>query len=112
MGILKEKLLAAAELRTEVVDVEGSSVTVMEIGTAEFTQYGRISNGDEKAGVPGNTLKATAYLISSCVIDGEGKQVFTPEEAEPLARSARMSMKIVNAVMRLSGFAEKEADAS
>jgi methyl coenzyme M reductase subunit C len=104
MGTVKEKLLAAAKLRTEVVEIDGVSVSVREISTEEFSKYGSLTTTDRP--------RATAHLIAACVIDGEGKPELTIEDAMRIVDSARVSMAIVNAVMRLSGFAEKEPDAN
>lgn len=108
MGSLKEKLLASAQLRTKVVEVDGSKIVVREVSAAAFAAYG--------AGLKTDKEKATAGLVSACVFDEEGNQVLTPEEALDLVKSSRVAMPIVNAIMEVSGFkeddAEKEAVAS
>lgn len=105
---LKERLLELAKLRTKTVVVGDVSLTVREVGALEFAEYGKLQKTDR--------LKATASLISACVVDEDGNPALTPEEAGTLARSARVSMPIVGAVMELSGFGgegdEKEPDAS
>jgi hypothetical protein len=110
---VKAALLNIAAIREDVVELEDQKLYVREIGTLEFAEYGRL--------LKANRVKATAMLIAACVIDGPGgNPVFTnAEEAEPIAKSARASMPILNKVMRLSGFKsddkdddEKEPDAS
>lgn len=103
---LRSALMAAANLRTAQVDIDGTQVTVREVGTIEFAEYGQILKTDR--------LKATAKLISSCVVE-DGQPVLSEVDAEDIARSARVAMKIVQAIMELSGFGgddEKELDAS
>ncbi len=106
MGDLKTKLLAAATMRQDVVEVGGELVTVREVGALEFAEYGKLLKTDR--------LNATAGLIAGCVIDADGNPLLSIEEARQVARSARLSMPIVKRVMELSGFGddEKESDAS
>lgn len=104
---IKAGLLKAAELRSKMVIVESEEVHVREVGALAFAEYGKELKTDR--------LKATASIIASCVIDEDGGQLLTAEEAMTIASSARVSMPIVNAIMELSGFgddAEKEPDAS
>lgn len=109
---VKAKLLSIAAVREDFVELEGERLYVREIGALEFAEYGRMLKADR--------VKATALLISSCVIDGpNGAPLFeNADEAMPIAKSARASMPIINKVMQLSGFKEtsdemeKESDAS
>lgn len=107
MGSVKDKLLAACAVREEEVVVEGETLVVREVGTLEFAEYGKLNKTDR--------VTATGYLMSVCVLDGHGgKPLLTSEEARQMAGSARVSMPIMAAIMKLSGFGdvEKEADAS
>jgi len=105
---VKEQLLAVAALREDSVDVGGVKFQVREVGAMEFAAYGQMLKTDR--------LKATATLIAACVLDGPGgSAALTVDDAVSIARSARVSMPIVNKIMELSGFgddAEKEPDAS
>jgi len=104
MELLKEKLLASAKLRTRVVEIEGEKYTVREVGAVEFAAYGALLKTDR--------IKATASLVHDCLVDENGAKILTLEEAIEVVGSARVSMQIVNAIMEVSGFGEKEPDAS
>jgi len=103
----KSKLLAdAAALRTDTVVIEGQTLTVREFAADAFAEYGAAADAGKKA--------QFAIAIKACVIDEEGNEVFTAEEAAVMARTTRTSMKIINKVMELSGFkedTEKHSDA-
>lgn len=106
---VKAKLLSAAETRSRVVDVDGEPVRVREVGAMEFAEYGAELKKDR--------TRATAQLIAACVVDDEGNPVLSVDEAVKVAKSARVSMPLVTAIMELSGFGddeddEKEPDAS
>lgn len=106
MGILKDKLLAASKLRSKVVEIDGVEYTVQEVGADSFADYGAVLKKDRK--------KATAQLLSECLVDENGEKLLTVDEAVQVVRSARVSMPLVNAIMEVSGFGEdeKEPDAS
>lgn len=104
MGSLKEKLLASAKLRTILVDIDGDEYLVREVSAADFADYGTQVKTDK--------ARATALLVSKCVIDDEGNPLLTTEEAMSVVQSARLSVPIVNAILEVSGFGEKESDAS
>lgn len=85
--------------------VDGETLFVREVGALDFAKYGEINKLDR--------VKATGFLLSVCVLDGPGgNPLLTAEEAEPIAHSARVSMKLMGAIMDLSGFGEKEPPAS
>jgi hypothetical protein len=117
---MKQQLMALAAVRFAMVDVEGQSVRVREIGTTDFAKYGEIINGkkaekDQPAVAP-DKQEATAFMISKCVVEVDSDTpLLTIEEARQIAASARVSMPIVSKVMELSGFKgeeEKHPDAS
>ena len=101
-GSVKEALLNAAKTRSKVVDVGDASVRVREVGAMEFAEYGKTLKKDK--------VKATASLIAACVIDDDGNPMLTVEEAGELAKSARVSMPLVTAIMELSGFGDDDED--
>lgn len=104
---VKEELLGIAVVREDVVDVSGKKFYVREVGALEFAEYGRLQKEDR--------VKATATLIAACVLDGPGgNPALSVEDALVIAKSARVSMPIIQKVMTLSGFGddEKESDAS
>ena len=103
MGQLSARLLAAAAVRTASVAIDGESYTVREVGAASFAEYGKLLKADPRG--------ASAVLLAECVIDEDGKPVLTLDEAREVANSLRVTMPLVQAIMELSGFAEKEPDA-
>jgi hypothetical protein len=104
VGSLKEKLLASAKQQSKMVEVDGTEYLVREVSAGDFAEYGAMTKTDRN--------KATALLVSRCVLDEDGAPLLTSEEAEEVVKSARLSIPIVNAIMELSGFSEKESDAS
>lgn len=105
MGIsLKEKLFASAKKRSKAVDVDGQSFVVREVSALDFAEYGRLLREDKQ--------KATGFLLSKCILDDDGELLLTQEDAMMVIDSARVSMQFVNAIMEVSGFNEKESDAS
>ncbi len=104
MGTLKEKLLASAKTQSKMVEIEGTGYIVREVSAGDFAEYGALTKVDRN--------KATAFLVSRCVIDEDGAPLLSMEDAEQVVKSARLSIPIVNAIMELSGFSEKEPDAS
>lgn len=95
----KAKLLEASRQRSKPVVVDGVQVDVREVGAMEFAEYGSLLKTDR--------LKATAQLISACVVDDDGNPLLSVEEALQIARSARVAMPLVAAIMELSGFSEE-----
>lgn len=106
MGILKDKLLAASKLRSKVVEIEGQKYAVREVGAGGFADYGALLKKDRD--------KATAKLLSECLVDDDGSALLTVDEALQVVKSSRVTMPLVNAIMEVSGFGddEKESDAS
>ncbi len=103
MGELKAKLLAAAQLRTAKVAIDGEDYTVREGSAVVFIEYMSLLQVDRD--------RATATLLADCVVDADGAPLLTVDEAVAVARSARVSMSLMRAIMALSGFDEKEPDA-
>lgn len=103
---IKQSLLLASKLRTKLVAIDGVSYVVREVGAVAFAEYGSMLKTDRR--------KATAMLLAGCLVDEDGNPVLTVEEAFEVVGSARVSMKLVNGIMEVSGFgdAEKEPDAS
>ncbi len=106
MVSVSERLKAKAAVRTKEVRIDGDTFTVQEVGAVSFGEYGRMVKKDQ--------VKATAFLLSECVLDEEGKAALSPEDAFEIAKSARITMPLVQAIMEVSGFGadEKELDAS
>jgi hypothetical protein len=102
---VKAALLAAATVREDSVTIGDEKIFVREVGVVEFAAYGQDQKQDR--------ARATAVLMSQCVLDGPGGQLaLTLEDAMQLAKSARVSLPIVAKILEVSGFSEKEPDAS
>lgn len=97
----KEKLLIAAAVRTKDVAIDGATYTVRELGAAEFAEYGRLGQVDR--------AEATAHLLAACVLDN-GAPMLTLEEARTVARSARVAIPLMQAVMQMSGYGPDEKE--
>jgi hypothetical protein len=103
MGELKAKLLAAAQLRSATVSIDGEDYTVREGSAVAFVEYMSLLQVDRD--------RATATLLADSVVDEKGGPLLTVDEAVAVARSARVSMALMRSIMELSGFSEKEPDA-
>lgn len=111
-GSVKKQLKKIAQTRTRVVpisDGDGGVVKVLvrEVGADEFAAYGEMLK-DKRAG----RIQAQAFLLSCCIVEETSEDplapVYTAEEAVDIARSTRVSMPIVSAIMDLSGFSDEE----
>lgn len=110
----KEALLASAVVRTDTVQIGAEAYTVREISAGDFALFGELGTDkkDDKGVVveKGSKERATAHLIASCVVDETGAPLLTAEEALIVARTARVSMPLVNKVMELSGFGKEDEE--
>lgn len=98
---LKAALLGLAKRQTKTVKVGDVKITIREAGVAEFGEYGSLLKTDRR--------RATAMLLAHCVVDEDGNEVFeNVDEALPMADSSRTSMKLITAIMELSGIGTKE----
>ena len=95
---LKQALLAAAQLRTGTVEVEGSTFTVREVSALAFAEYGEKLKTDREAAVAG--------LLAQCVLDENGELLLTVEEAHVVGRNPRTATPLMSKIMELSGFGE------
>lgn len=94
-------------MRTIEVRIDDETFVVREVGAISFAEYGELVKRDKQA--------ATAKLLSDCVLDEEGNPALSAEDAAEVAKSARVTMPLVAAIMEVSGFNgddEKKADAS
>lgn len=114
-GGIKKGLLKLAKTRTDTVTINGDDespsveVLVREVGAAEFAEYGELLKEAKAKTRPKED--ATAFLLSICIVeqtDAGLAQVYTASECLEIARSARVSMPIMNCIMELSGFTEDD----
>jgi hypothetical protein len=101
-----ERLKQKAAVRTKEVRIDGDLFVVREVGAIAFAEYGKLVSTDKHA--------ATAVLLAECVLDDEGNRALSDQDALEIAKSARVTMPLVSAIMEVSGFgdAEKKSDAS
>lgn len=106
MVSVTERLKAKAAVRTKEVLIDGEPFTVREVGAVSFAEYGKVVKRDQ--------VEATAILLTECVVDESGTPALSIEDAREIAKSARVTMPLVKAIMEVSGFGgdEKEPDAS
>jgi hypothetical protein len=97
---MSDPLLALAELRRITVDIEGISVTVREFSALEWAEFMELREQDRTA--------ACAYILHLCVLNEDGSERWTADEAKAVAGGAsRVVARLVNAIQRLSGYSEK-----
>lgn len=108
MGSVSERLRAAATVRSKEVAVGEESFTVREVDAIDFESYGKLLKAKD-----GGRHEAIAFLLSRCVME-DGALALSIEDAREVARSTRVTVPLVAAIMDLSGFGEdeKKADAS
>lgn len=108
MSDTRKRLLAAAKARTATVRVGEEEFTVREIGAEKFGEYAELIVKDRTA--------AISLVLQDCVLDDEtGEPCLSAEDAATIARSARAGLKLLRAVLDVSGFGEgdeKKADAT
>lgn len=115
---MKKALVRLAKVRTDVVKLDNGAdgtvdVLVREVGSDEFAHYGTMQKPVKKGGLGKSRVEALAYLLSVCIVEETEAglvSVYTESEAMDIARSARVAMKITNAIMELSGFGDDEED--
>lgn len=98
---MKTALLQLATVRRKSVTIDDVTVGVRELVTSEFERYSELQKSGDK-------IKAIAYLISLCVVDDNDQPVLTEEEAQQVAKTVRVSTRLITAIMELSGFKEDE----
>lgn len=109
----KASLLALAATRAGYVELDRVKYAVREVSAADFATFGELGRGNQGkdgAGRKDDKLAATAFLLSVCVVDDEGTPLLSLEEAMTVARTARVSVPLVNKIMELSGFGREEEE--
>jgi len=97
---MSDPLLALAELRRVTLDVDGNPVVVREFSAIEKAEFDMRKETDK--------VGALASLIKACVLNEDGSQRFTDEQARTIAGGPhRVVARLVNEIHRLSGFGEK-----
>lgn len=107
MVSVSDRLKQKAAVRTKEVRIDGETFVVREVGAIAFAEYGKLVKDDKQA--------ATAALLVECVLNEDGHPALSPADALEVAKSARVTVPLVSAIMEVSGFTgddEKKADAS
>lgn len=105
---MRERLLAAAAVRTSAVKIGDDTFYVREVSAGKFSKYGELLNKDRPA--------AVVFLLQECVVDENGSPCLSIEDAQVVADSARVGLKLISEIMALSGYGaeteqQKEPDA-
>lgn len=104
---MRERLLQAAAVRSAQVKIDDDTFLVREVSASKFAKYGDLIAKDRPA--------AVTFLLQECVIDEDGKPCLSLEDAEVVGESARVGLKLISEIMRLSGYSgedpEKKPDA-
>lgn len=96
MGSLRDTLLAAAVRRKKEIKVGEATFTVQEPSAMVFGEYGQLQKlGKREDGM--------ALLLSECVVDSDGAQVLSREDALVVVKSTRLTTPIVQAIMEVAG---------
>lgn len=103
----KASLLALAATRAGHVELDRVKYAVREVSAADFATFGELGRDNQGKD---DKLAATAFLLSVCVVDDEGAPLLSLEEATTVARTARVSVPLVNKIMELSGFGREEGE--
>lgn len=112
-ALTRDEILGADDLRTESVEVPewGGTVIVRELTGAERDTW-------ESSVVKTNGMKVTidshnmrAKLAALCIVDDDGKRVFTDKEAVKLGnKSAAALDRVTDVARRLSRIGEDEIE--
>ncbi len=111
--LTRDEILGADDLKTESVDVPewGGSVFVRELTGAERDTWEAsvVKTNGTKVTIDSQNMRAK--LVALCVVDGDGKRVFTAKDAKELgAKSAAALDRVVDAARRLSRIGEDELE--
>ncbi len=106
MTLGKAEILAADDIKTEVVDVPewGGSVRVRLLSVGEFSRFEALTKGKDSAAI-------LATLVGLSVIDDEGKPLFDDADIDKLAtKSAAALLRIADAAKRLNNLTDDDVE--
>jgi hypothetical protein len=115
MSELKDLILAAQDLPSEVVEVPewGLKVTIRGLSAKERDEYfmgQAVIRDGQTVGL--DRSNATARLLVLCIRDDDGELVFGPEHVDVLgAKSAAATERLSKVALRLSGIGEQNEQA-
>jgi hypothetical protein len=93
---VRKRLAQLATLRTKEIDIEGERFTVRESSAAVFAEYFRMQKTDRNG--------AIAMLLREAIVVPEGEEALTDADAAALARSQRVAVPLIVAVMDVNGY--------
>jgi len=102
----REELLAALQLKTEIVELDGGPVRISEISATDYLALWERHRRDD------DTIDMATFtpeLIAACLVDDEGQRLFTDADATLLARSAKAPFfQLADACRRINGLGGDE----
>ena len=113
----REEILAAKDLKQEYVPVPewGGRVLVRELTGAERDEYEQSLMDTKKVGrntiVKPNFFNAKARMVVKCLIDEEGKRLFSDRDAGVLGtKGGSVLSRLVDIIQRLSGMTQEDIE--
>jgi len=112
-ALTRDEILGADDLKTESVKVPewGGAVLVRELTGAERDTWEAsvVKTNGTKVTIDSQNMRAK--LVALCIVDGDGKRVFTEKDAVKLgAKSAAALDRVVDVARKLSRIGEDELD--
>lgn len=109
MGI-KDKIIAANDLKTKTVDVPewGVKVVIRTMTGAEKSNF-EVSTIAEDGKVDRKDFRAK--MLSQCLVDEEGKRIFADEDLDILGtKSAAVIERLWGIASKLNAYSKKDVD--
>ncbi|TVQ59919.1 MAG: hypothetical protein EA379_09570 [Phycisphaerales bacterium] len=110
-SLTRESILASCDLPTERIDVPewGGCVEIRTLTAGERDRFDAIVLEYNKPG--GARPHIRAELLVRCIVDADGKNLFTVADVEKLAgKSARAVERVFNAALRLNGITNSDVE--
>ena len=113
--LTREQILQAEDLRSETVEIPEWSGSVIGRGLTgsdrgKFKNSIMSQNGNVKSkNVMVDMKDAEMRLVAYCVVDGNGKRLFTEKDIAELGKKSGSAInRISDVAMRLSGFTQED----
>jgi len=114
MASLRDKIFAAQDIPTEVVNIPEWGVDVLVRGMSAGDRITLMQNAFDQATQQVNMSIVYPDVVVSCTYDPESDEpVFTPADKDAiLAKSSAAVERLANVGLRLSGIGKEEQDAA
>ena len=114
MASLRDKILAAQDIPTEVVNIPEWGVDVLVRGMSAGDRITLMQNAFDQTTQQVNMSIVYPDVVVSCTYDpGSDEPVFTPADKDAiLAKSSAAVERLANVGLRLSGIGKEEQDAA